>query len=74
MGLMGSVPSQNKRGERLIQIPGMAPSLLNRPTGCAFRPRCTKATQACLAEPDMTEPMPRRAARCFHPLLAGAAA
>jgi peptide/nickel transport system ATP-binding protein len=74
MGLMGSVPSQNKRGERLIQIPGMAPSLLNRPTGCAFRPRCGHATQACLAEPGITEPMPRRAVRCFNPLLAGAAA
>jgi peptide/nickel transport system ATP-binding protein len=74
MGLMGSVPSQNKRGERLIQIPGMAPSLLNRPTGCAFRPRCGYATQACLAEPGITEPMPRRAVRCFNPLLAGAAA
>jgi peptide/nickel transport system ATP-binding protein len=74
MGLMGSVPSQNKRGERLIQIPGMAPSLLNRPTGCAFRPRCAKSTQACIAEPEITEPMPRRAVRCFHPLLAGVAA
>jgi len=74
MGLMGSVPSQNKRGARLVQIPGMAPSLLNRPTGCAFRPRCGHATQACLAEPGITEPMPRRAVRCFNPLLAGAAA
>ena len=36
-GLIGSVPSRNRRGSRLRQIPGMTPSLLNLPVGCAFR-------------------------------------
>ena len=40
IGLIGSVPSHNKRGQRLYQIPGMTPSLLNLPVGCAFRTRC----------------------------------
>ena len=30
-GLIGSVPSQNTRGHRLAQIPGMTPSLLKLP-------------------------------------------
>lgn len=73
-GLIGSVPSHNKRGERLVQIPGMTPSLLNLPAGCAFRARCSKATPVCAAEPEMSEPLQRRAVRCFHPLLEGATA
>ena len=46
-GLIGSVPSRNKRGQPLQQIPGMTPSLLNLPTGCAFRERCPRAVEAC---------------------------
>jgi peptide/nickel transport system ATP-binding protein len=71
-GLIGSVPSHNRRGERLTQIPGMTPSLLNLAPGCAFRTRCARATQACLAEPELAEAAPLRAVRCFHPLLAEA--
>ena len=35
-GLISSVPSRNKRGVPLAQIPGMAPSLLKLPKGCSF--------------------------------------
>ncbi len=66
-GLLGSVPSRNLRGRPLQQIPGMTPSLLNLPPGCAFRTRCPRADGECLAEPDMTAPLPGRAIRCFHP-------
>ncbi|HVY43182.1 MAG TPA: ABC transporter ATP-binding protein [Hyphomicrobiaceae bacterium] len=69
-GLIGSVPSHNKRGERLVQIPGMTPSLLNLPAGCAFRARCSRATEVCATDPDTTELLPRRSVRCFHPFLA----
>ncbi len=68
-GLIGSVPSRNKRGERLKQIPGMTPSLLHLPQGCAFRTRCPRADDACLVEPAITEPVPGQAIRCFHPAL-----
>ncbi|UZP67586.1 ABC transporter ATP-binding protein [Desulfovibrio mangrovi] len=68
-GLVGSVPSRNHRGEALYQIPGMTPSLINLPEGCAFRLRCPKATDACLQEPPMTEVSATRRVRCFHPNL-----
>ncbi len=67
-GLIGSVPSRNKRGEPLRQIPGMTPSLLNLPPGCAFRSRCPRAAEACMAEPEIREVLPGRETRCFLPL------
>jgi peptide/nickel transport system ATP-binding protein len=69
-GLIGSIPSHNERGRRLTQIPGMMPSLLNLPCGCAFRTRCGHASGACLEEPPLSTPVPGRQLRCFHPLLA----
>jgi peptide/nickel transport system ATP-binding protein len=66
-GLLGSVPSANKRGQRLNQIPGMTPNMLALPRGCAFRERCPRATDACLVNPDITEPAAGHSVRCFHP-------
>ena len=66
-GLIGSVPSQNRRGRRLTQIPGMTPSLLSLPAGCAFRSRCDRADHDCYREPPITEPLAGRGIRCFHP-------
>jgi peptide/nickel transport system ATP-binding protein len=66
-GLIGSVPGRNKRGERLRQIPGMTPSLLALPQGCAFRMRCHKADARCEIEPQ-AEPRSGRDLRCFHPM------
>ena len=71
-GLIGSVPSRNKRGEPLRQIPGMTPSLLNLPPGCAFRSRCPRAAEACMAEPEIREVLPGRETRCFLPMNLGA--
>ena len=66
-GLIGSVPSQNTRGQRLSQIPGMTPSMLNLPSGCAFHTRCPRADDTCLEQPDITTPAAGRNVRCFHP-------
>jgi peptide/nickel transport system ATP-binding protein len=71
-GLIGSVPSRNKRGEPLRQIPGMTPSLLNLPPGCAFRSRCPRAAAPCHEEPEIREVLPGRQARCFLPLTSDA--
>jgi len=73
-GLIGSLPSRNRRGERLRQIPGTTPDMLRLPPGCAFRGRCARADDRCLTEPAL-EPMarPDHAARCFHPLPQSAA-
>jgi peptide/nickel transport system ATP-binding protein len=73
-GLIGSVPSRNRRGEKLRQIPGMTPSLLELPTGCAFRNRCPRADHVCAADPQPEEKLPGRVVRCFHPLDAAATA
>ena len=67
-GLIGSVPSRNRRGERLRQIRGMTPLLLNLPPGCAFRTRCDRASDECLREPPLEFPVSGRSARCWHPL------
>jgi peptide/nickel transport system ATP-binding protein len=68
-GLLDSVPSRSRRGARLRQIPGMAPSPLDLPSGCAFRARCPYATDACAVAPEM-RPMgaSEQAVRCHHPL------
>ncbi|MAH84955.1 MAG: methionine ABC transporter ATP-binding protein [Rhodospirillaceae bacterium TMED8] len=68
-GLLGSVPGHNTRGKRLFQIPGMTPSLLKLPQGCAFQARCSNADNACTSEPMMKEPVSGRQVRCFHPQL-----
>ena len=73
VGLLGSVPGHNTRGERLFQIPGMTPSLLNLPTGCAFQARCPRADDDCIEEPEITQPVANRKVRCFHPHLQEAA-
>jgi peptide/nickel transport system ATP-binding protein len=67
MGLIDSLPSENRRGQRLRQIPGMTPNLLSLPAGCAFAARCPRATEACGVRPEITQPMPNRLVRCFHP-------
>ena len=66
-GLLGSVPGHNTRGKRLYQIPGMTPSLLKLPKGCAFKDRCPHADQACEDAPEITRPVEGRALRCVHP-------
>jgi peptide/nickel transport system ATP-binding protein len=69
-GLIGSVPSRNRRGVPLAQIPGAAPSLARLPPGCAFAPRCSRADAACRTMPEMVSHTPEHAARCWHPHLA----
>ncbi|HSA88821.1 MAG TPA: ABC transporter ATP-binding protein [Burkholderiales bacterium] len=66
-GLIGSVPSRNRRGAPLAQIPGMTPALLDLPPGCAFRSRCPRADSVCVQEP-VLEKRKDRLVRCFHPL------
>ncbi len=40
-GLLGSMPRMDRPNiDRLVPIPGLPPSLINLPSGCAFHPRC----------------------------------
>jgi peptide/nickel transport system ATP-binding protein len=66
-GLIGSVPSRNRRGAPLAQIPGMTPALINLPPGCAFRTRCSRAQARCSELPEL-KPHHGRLVRCFYPL------
>jgi peptide/nickel transport system ATP-binding protein len=66
-GLLDSVPSRNLPGAPLAQIPGMTPSLANLPPGCAFRERCSRATETCLTDPPLYN-LDGRRVRCFHPI------
>jgi peptide/nickel transport system ATP-binding protein len=53
-GLMASIPTVplpgTKTDARLVEIPGMVPSLTRLPAGCAFAPRCELAIARCHAE------------------------
>ena len=62
--LIASLPSLDKKG--IFQgIPGLPPSLLNKPKGCPFRPRCPKAFDKCVdVEPLLTEVKPGRWVSC----------
>jgi peptide/nickel transport system ATP-binding protein len=43
-GLLKSIPRLDvDRGSELVPIPGRPPSLINRPSGCHFHPRCAFA-------------------------------
>ena len=66
-GLIASVPSHNRRGRKISQIQGMAPSLLNLPPGCAFRERCPRADDKCKNQPEMSMPLSGHSVCCFHP-------
>jgi peptide/nickel transport system ATP-binding protein len=70
-GLLESLPSRAEAGRDLAQIPGSTPSLLRLAEGCAFRPRCSQATDICRTMPAL-ERHGARAHRCHHPLMAEA--
>jgi len=75
-GLIASVPSLHTPGTRLPQIPGAAPALVDIPPGCAFRPRCPRASEHCNNAPPQTvfsENQPdghadNHVALCHHPI------
>ena len=68
-GLIQSLPSRTACGEKLYQIPGMTPSLLDLGEGCAFRARCPRADAACLIAPIESLAGEGRTYRCCHPHL-----
>jgi oligopeptide/dipeptide ABC transporter ATP-binding protein len=48
--LRASIPRPAAAVDRLDPIPGAPPSVMNRPRGCAFRPRCEHAVPLCRQE------------------------
>jgi len=73
LGLLASMPKlgdatrMKHAGEKLAAIPGVVPSLMNMPAGCAFEPRCKFATEDCRkAVPPLFEVSPHHRSRCIH--------
>jgi peptide/nickel transport system ATP-binding protein len=71
--LMGSIPRLTLMGgaaaapSRLKEIPGMVPSLIDLPPGCAFAPRCSFADARCRAEyPSFEQKAEAHWAACWH--------
>ena len=48
--LLQSIPDAEKRGQRLLAIPGNVPDAENIPQGCSFHPRCSLAGDKCSRE------------------------
>jgi oligopeptide transport system ATP-binding protein len=46
-GLLESIPRLDDKGKELYAIKGLPPNLLHIPSGCAFRPRCSRAQDIC---------------------------
>lgn len=46
-GLLESIPNIDQKGTRLLPIEGAPPSLINKPSGCSFHPRCPHRFQRC---------------------------
>jgi peptide/nickel transport system ATP-binding protein len=60
-GLLRSIPRlDSPRGEELVPIDGRPPSLINRPPGCAFHPRCPFVREAHKRIDPPLEPVPSR--------------
>ncbi|MEV4946432.1 ABC transporter ATP-binding protein [Streptomyces sp. NPDC053755] len=60
-GLLDALPDR-----AFTPIPGMPPELTDLPSGCAFAPRCGRATAEC-----GTLPVPLAGVACHHPVRGG---
>ena len=66
-GLLGSIPRLDRpKPRRLPTIPGLPPSLLDLPPGCAFAPRCAHALRRLPERPSSRRrATPGHLDRCF---------
>jgi oligopeptide/dipeptide ABC transporter ATP-binding protein len=66
IGLLGSRPTVHIGGT-LTAIPGQVPDLRERPSGCAFHPRCPAATEICAGEaPPHEQVAEDHSVECHH--------
>ncbi|MFW9822934.1 MAG: oligopeptide/dipeptide ABC transporter ATP-binding protein [Candidatus Thorarchaeota archaeon] len=55
-GLIGAIPSIEKKNQKLQTIRGMVPNLIFPPSGCRFHPRCNYRMEICdKVKPSLTE-------------------
>lgn len=68
LGLFHSLPGFAEGESRLHPIPGLPPDPSNLPEGCAFYPRCPRATEACKScQVENKEYRPGHFCRCLYP-------
>ena len=68
-GLLGSVALDGLTPlQDLPEIAGVVPLLSELPQGCAFAPRCTRATAECLQQVPPLQAHTHGDAACLHPL------
>ncbi|WP_261166579.1 ABC transporter ATP-binding protein [Microbacterium sp. Marseille-Q6965] len=68
--LLGSIPPMaGERPARLPAIRGSVPDPSALPTGCAFHPRCPRATETCVSTRPVAGEIDGRRAACWHPLV-----
>lgn len=60
--------SRPEAGGSMAGIPGELPSFFAPPSGCRFRTRCTRATDACAIRPPTETVAPGHLVRCHHPV------
>jgi len=64
-GLLASLPSRSRRGDRLHSIPGAVPNPAYKPSGCPFHPRCSLAVATCTTRfPEMVDHGRGHLSRC----------
>jgi len=64
-GLLASLPSRSRRGQRLHSIPGAVPNPAYKPPGCPFHPRCSFAVETCKTQfPEMCDHGEGHLSRC----------
>ena len=69
--LLAAVPIADpvvERSRQYASLPGEPPSPARPPSGCAFHPRCPRATERCRTEtPPLDELVPGHCVACHHP-------
>ncbi len=65
--LLAALP-ERAAGRRLPTIPGVVPGQFDRPAGCLFSPRCSRADARCVAEAPPVQPDALGFARCRNPI------
>jgi peptide/nickel transport system ATP-binding protein len=70
LGLLNSMPRlDDSSSKRLVEIPGMVPSMKTEIVGCAFAPRCSEASDRCLLEsPVLKDYGNQHSVACWNPV------
>ena len=68
-GLMQSMPGRSTGPQQPLHvIAGTVPDLVNRPSGCSFRERCSRAREICAERDPQLEPLGDRSVACHNPV------